>query len=72
MAEIAGLEALSIREPELAREFAGAFNLDQAFRIMERNGFELAKTEVIAQDEFSHDLFVPLPEKSGWLVLGST
>jgi hypothetical protein len=47
-------------------------SLEKALRYLESNGFPLQQMEVIAQDEFSHDVVVPFPGLQNFLALGVT
>lgn len=46
--------------------------LERALRVLEAEGFPLNRMEVVAQDEFSHDVLVPFPEGTQWIALGVT
>lgn len=46
--------------------------LERALRALEAAGFPLHRMEVVAQDEFSHDVLVPFPEGEEFMALGVT
>ena len=46
--------------------------LERALRVLEAQGFPLNRMEVVAQDEFSHDVLVPFPEGARCIALGVT
>ncbi|MBS1952608.1 MAG: hypothetical protein JST89_00335 [Cyanobacteria bacterium SZAS-4] len=59
--------------PELATALSRCTNLDRAIQYLAKNEmFSLSKMDVIAQDEFTHDVLVPFTERADYLVLGST
>jgi len=47
-------------------------SLEKALRYLESKNFPLQWMDVVAQDEFSHDVIVPFPEEQRFLVLGVT
>lgn len=47
-------------------------SLEKALRYLESMNFPLRHMEVIAQDEFSHDVVIPFPESQQFLALGVT
>jgi hypothetical protein len=54
------LRRLAESDPALAAELAPLRGLEGIFRWMESRGLPLGELELIAQDEFSHDVLVPL------------
>ncbi|MFN8657339.1 MAG: hypothetical protein U0105_13440 [Candidatus Obscuribacterales bacterium] len=46
--------------------------LERALRVLESQGFPLNRMDVVAQDEFSHDVLVPFPEGARCIALGVT
>ena len=66
------VQLLSIRYPNLAKGLGQCVNLDKAFRYLESEKFLLAQMDVIAQDEFSHDVCVPFPDGQTYIVIGAT
>jgi len=64
---------LKERFPDLATELSRCTNLDRAIQYLGQNEtFLLSKMDVVAQDEFTHDVLVPFAKSSEYLVLGST
>lgn len=64
---------LKERFPDLAIALSRCTNLDRAIQYLAScETFSLSKMEVIAQDEFTHDVLVPFACNSDYLVLGST
>lgn len=47
-------------------------SLEKALRYLESKDFPLKLMEVIAQDEFSHDVVIPFPGSQSFLALGVT
>ena len=68
-----GLKVLRTRFPDLAAALSRCTNLDRAMRYLASNEtFLLSKMDVIAQDEFTHDVLVPFAHSAEYLVFGST
>lgn len=59
-------------EPELAAQVGRFHGLEQVLAWMRERGLDLGGIDVIAQDEFSHDLLVPLGATGRSLVFGMT
>ena len=59
-------------EANLANEMLQMKSLDKALRYLETKGFQLRLMDVIAQDEFSHDVILPFPESHRFLAIGVT
>ena len=59
---------LANTHPELAREVRSFKNLERVLDWMKRRGLSLGSLDLITQDEFSHDLIVPLGQD--FLVFG--
>jgi hypothetical protein len=59
-------------DAELAQALSEVTNLDRALRKLEQLRFRMAEMDVIAQDEFSHDVLIPFAEGERYLVLGVT
>jgi hypothetical protein len=57
-----------INQPKLIADLQTLRNLDRALRYLEREQFP----DVVAQDEFSHDILVPFAAPPHVLVLGVT
>ena len=61
------------RFDNIKTELLNLKNLEKALRFLEAQQFPLDRMEVIAQDEFSHDVVVPYPENSpNFLAIGVT
>ena len=60
------------QHPDLADELAGFNSLAHVLRWMERRGLALASIDVVTQDEFSHDVLVPLDGGNLHLAFGVT
>ncbi|MFN8552507.1 MAG: hypothetical protein U0103_13615 [Candidatus Obscuribacterales bacterium] len=68
-----GIEVLRAAFPELASALSACTNLDRAIRYLSTNqAFLLSAMDVIAQDEFTHDVLIPFAQSEKYLVLGST
>jgi hypothetical protein len=63
------LVALASADPELGAQVAGLRNLEAILKWAPAAGIPLADIDLIQQDEYSYDLFLPLPD-SRWIVLG--
>ena len=57
---------------DLVSELNAQKSLEKALRYLESKGFPLQQMEVIAQDEFSHDVVVPFPGLHNFIALGVT
>ena len=55
------LRDLSLADPGLARVLAGCSSLEHVLAWAAGAGMSLEGLDVIAQDEFCHDLLLPLP-----------
>lgn len=68
-----GIEVLRKAFPELASALSECSNLDRAIRYLRTDeAFLLSAMDVIAQDEFTHDVLIPFAQCEKYLVLGST
>ena len=65
------LDALRAADPALAAEVAGLRNLEAILKWAPAAGVPLAGLDLLQQDEYSYDLFLPLPD-ARWLVFGVT
>jgi hypothetical protein len=54
------IRCLATLDPALAEELAGFTSLEQVLPWMMRRGLPSDGLDVLAQDEYSHDLLVPL------------
>ena len=57
-------------DAELYSELVGLSSLEKILAWMQANRLPLAELDLIAQDEFSHDLFIPWQHR--WLIFGLT
>jgi hypothetical protein len=65
------LRQLRRHDSTLGDQFAGFRSLRQVLDWMSERGLASAKVDVIAQDEYSHDFLVPLPD-SRYVAFGMT
>ena len=73
MAEYADSVAVLRRDyPQLADEIANFGTLESVLRWMERRGIALDMIDIVFQDEFSHDFFIPLDGDGKYLAFGIT
>jgi hypothetical protein len=56
--------------PDLAERMGGCRTLEQVLDWIRRDGHSFAALDMVTQDEFCHDLMMPLG--SDWLVFGMT
>jgi hypothetical protein len=63
---------LADSDPQIAEGLKGISTLERLIGWFERNGISLASLDMVAQDEYSHDLIVPLSGDRQWLVFGMT
>jgi hypothetical protein len=68
----ADLAALEATHPDVARDLRGVTSMEKVLAWMKRRGVALDRLDLIAQDEYSHDLTVPLNPHGDWLVFGLT
>jgi hypothetical protein len=61
--------ALTTTDPALGVEVAGLKNLEAILRWAPGYGIDFAGIDLVQQDEYSHDLYLPLPDHR-WLVFG--
>jgi hypothetical protein len=47
-------------------------SLEQVLDWSRRHGLDLSQLDVITQDEFSHDVLIPLGASGGWAAFGVT
>jgi hypothetical protein len=66
------LGRLRTTHPELAAELNPYRTLERLLPWLRRRGQELAALDLITQDEYSHDLLVPLGPSGEWLSFGMT
>ncbi len=65
------LAALAAADPALGGAVAGLRNLEGILRWAPGAGIPLAGLDLIQQDEYCYDLFLPLPD-ARWVVFGLT
>ncbi len=65
------LAMLLTEDPVLAKQVASLPNLNAILNWAPSIGISLAGIDLIQQDEYSHDVTIPLPD-SRWLVFGVT
>jgi hypothetical protein len=63
------LAALAAADPALGKQVAGLRNLEAILKWAPGAGIAFAGIDLVQQDEYSYDLFLPLPD-SRWLVFG--
>lgn len=61
---------LKAADPEIAGELAGIFNLERLLDWMHDRRINFGTLDMITQDEYSHDLIVPIDVN--WLAFGMT
>ena len=65
------LVTLTAADPALGAEVARLRNLEGILQWAPAAGIPLAGLDLVQQDEYSYDLFLPLPD-SRWIVFGVT
>jgi hypothetical protein len=66
------VERLRETHPELADELAPYRTLERLFPWLQGRGQDLAALDLVTQDEYCHDLLVPLGSSDEWLAFGMT
>jgi hypothetical protein len=66
------VQLLAAHEPDLAREVAAFNTLENVLAWMKERGLPLGIMDVITQDEFTHDVLVPLGSDGRTIVFGVT
>jgi hypothetical protein len=66
------INLLASDHPELARQLAGFNTLENVLTWMKDNTIPLGTLEIVAQDEFCHDVLIPLQPSGPYLVFGSS
>jgi len=64
------LERLKADEPVLGQQISGLRNLEAILKWAPEASIAFTGIDLIQQDEYSYDLFLPLPDSSRWLVFG--
>jgi hypothetical protein len=62
------ISALRLHHPEIADRIARFTNLEHILNWLTSEGYPLGSLDMITQDEFCHDLLLPL--NADWLVCG--
>ncbi len=65
------LERLGRQQPTLAADLADLTSLDKVLGWLHRAGVALDAVESVPQDEYSHDVVMPLPD-GRWLAFAVT
>jgi hypothetical protein len=63
------LSALIADDPTLGSQVANLRNLEAILKWAPGAGIPLARIDLVQQDEYSYDVFLPLPD-SRWIVFG--
>jgi hypothetical protein len=64
------LDLLKGSDPGLGEQVSGLRNLEAILKWAPGAGISLAGIDLLQQDEYSYDLFLPLPDSARWLVFG--
>lgn len=64
--------AVDSMNTEIVSQLQNIKCLDKALRYLETKDFSLAQMELVAQDEFSLDIILPIPKEQTFLTLGVT
>lgn len=59
-------------DPTLADELAQFHTLERLLEWIPAQGMSLAQLDLITQDEYSHDLLIPMADGSRWLSFAMT
>jgi hypothetical protein len=62
------LDALTAADPALGAEVPRLPNLEAILKWTPAAGIPLAGADLLQQDEYSYDLFLPFPDGRRWLV----
>jgi hypothetical protein len=66
------VHVLAEQDPELARQVAGFNTLENVLGWMRQRGLGLETLDVVTQDEFSHDVVMPLAPDGRHIAFGIT
>ena len=66
------LQRMNEDNPQLAQALAGVRTLEHVLDWMKARGLDLASLDMVTQDEYCHDLLLPLPAQNKWLVFAMT
>lgn len=64
------LELLKKSDPVLGERVSGLRNLEAILKWLPAAGISFTGIDLVQQDEYSYDLFLPLPDQRRWLVFG--
>jgi len=64
------LPAIRENHPQLADRIAGFTSLEHVLNWLTGEKYPLHQLDMITQDEFCHDLLIPLPDSGNILVFG--
>jgi hypothetical protein len=64
------LDLLKAGDPVLGEQVAGLRNLEAILKWAPEAGINFPGIDLLQQDEYSYDLFLPLPDNVRWLVFG--
>lgn len=66
------LPAVRQSHPQLANTIEHFVTLEHVLKWLTLEDYPLGSLEMTTQDEYCHDLFLPLPDGQNWLVFGIT
>jgi hypothetical protein len=66
------VDLLSETHPELAREIAAFHTMESVLKWLDRRGLSVSAIDLIQQDEYNHDVLIPLESPGQYLVFGIT
>jgi hypothetical protein len=61
-----------VNRDDLSREFLALPNLERLLAWLPSRGLPLGGLEMVTQDEYSHDLLVPVPGGPEWFAFAMT
>jgi len=64
------LDHLKSSDPVLWEQVSGLRNLEAILKWAPGAGIAFAGIDLVQQDEYTYELFLPLPENARWLVFG--
>jgi hypothetical protein len=66
------LQVVNSSHPQLGAQLSSIRTLEHVLNWMNQRGLSLASMDMVTQDEYSHDVIVPLPADKQWLVFAMT
>jgi hypothetical protein len=66
------LQLLNKSHPTLGEGLTSLTTLEHVLNWMKERGLALASLDMVTQDEYSHDLILPLPVENQWLSFAMT